>query len=99
MTLIVIPLDAVPSQTLTIPLGGQATRINLYTRTFGLFVDVYVNNTLIIGGVAALNLVKVVRSKYLGFLGDVFFFDTQGQSDPEYSGLGDRYVMLYDDAL
>lgn len=94
-----IPLDVVPSQTLTVPLGGQAVRLNVYTRTFGLYVDVYVNNTLIIGGVKALNLVKIVRSKYLGFIGDVFFFDTQGTDDPVYTGLGDRFVLLYDDTL
>lgn len=99
MTLITVPLDAVASQTLTVALGGQSVRLNVYTRTFGLYVDVYVNNALIIGGVAALNLVKIVRSAYLGFIGDLYFYDTLAKEDPVYTGFASRFVLLYDDAL
>lgn len=27
--------------------------------------------------------------------GDIAFFDTQGTSDPEYTGLGERWVLCY----
>ena len=42
-----------------------------------------------------LNLVGLVRSAYLGFIGQLAFFDTQGTSDPDYSGLGTRYQLVY----
>jgi len=31
----------------------------------------------------------------LGFLGDLFFFDTQGSNDPTYTGLADRYLLAF----
>jgi hypothetical protein len=60
-----------------------------------LFVDVYVNDALVIGGVAARNDDPIVRSAYLGFLGDLYFHDTQGASDPTYGTLGTSHVLLY----
>lgn len=99
MSVVSIPLQAVKSQTVTVQLAEQSCRIKVHTRTFGLFVDLYVNDTLIIGGVLALNNNRIVRSSYLGFTGDLYFFDTQGTDDPVSSGLGSRFLLLYDDAL
>jgi hypothetical protein len=45
--------------------------------------------------VICLNLVRIVRSLYLGFSGDLCFLDTQGSTDPVYTGLGTRYQFLY----
>lgn len=60
-----------------------------------VFVDLYVNGTLIIGGVPAFNETLIVRDAYLGFTGDLVFYDTQGSTDPVYTGLGSRYVLAY----
>lgn len=92
---VVIPLLATPSQFLNVQLGDQLCSIKVYARRYGMFLDLYVNDVLIIGGVLCLNLVKIVRSAYLGFAGDLVFNDTQGNSDPTYLGLGDRYVLLW----
>ena len=94
MTLI-IPITANPSQTLTTQLSGQTSQINIYQKRTGLFVDLYVNNSLIIGGVIAQNLNRIVRYAYLGFQGDLAFNDTQGNDDPIYTGLGSRWQLLY----
>lgn len=91
----IIPLQAVPSQILQVTLAGQNAQINVYQKAFGLFCDLYVNNALIIGGVLCENLNRIVRSAYLGFIGDLAFFDTQGESDPVYSGMGARYQLAY----
>lgn len=96
MSLFVIPLVAVPSQTLAVTLGNQRVRLAVYEKAFGLFVDVYVNDALTIGGVAARNLTYIVRSAYLGFAGDLFFHDTQGTEDPTYTGLGGRFLLFYE---
>lgn len=98
MTYQLIPLEPVASQTVTTTLGGQRVRLDVYQKAFGLFVNVYANDVLVIGGVIARNLTRVVRSTYLGFAGDFFFYDTQGELDPYYDGLGSRYVLLYTDA-
>jgi hypothetical protein len=90
-----VPLQATPSQTLTTTLGGQGCQLNVYQKSTGLFMDVIVNNVLIIGGVVCENLNRIVRSAYLGFIGDFVFLDTQGTSDPTYTGLGSRYVLIY----
>lgn len=98
MTIAAIPLVATPSQTLTVQLGDQPCRIDVRQRRSGLFVDLYVQDVPIALGVKARNLVKLVRGKYLDFVGDLFFADTQGESDPDYTGLAGRFLFLWDDA-
>lgn len=99
MSAVLIPLQPAKSQVVTVQLSGQSCRIKVHHRTFGMYVDLYVNDALIIGGVLALNLNKIVRSKYLGFKGDLYFQDTQGRDDPQWQGLGSRFMLLYDEAL
>lgn len=94
MTLL-IPLAAVPSQTLAVALAGQSCRIHVFAKSTGVFLDLYKNDVPVVLGVPVINMVRVVRSGYLGFAGDLYFYDTQGSSDPEYAGLGSRYVLLY----
>jgi hypothetical protein len=90
-----IPLQPVPNQTLMVQLAGQTCQINVYQKFYGLFCDLYVANTLIIAGVLCENLNRIVRSLYLGFVGDLGFYDTQGTSDPDYAGLGSRFLLIY----
>jgi hypothetical protein len=90
-----IPLQPVPSQTLQVTLDGQLCTVNVYETNFGLFVDLLVNDDVIIQGVLAENVNRIVRSLYLGFDGDLIFYDTQGSSDPDYTGLGGRFMLLY----
>lgn len=91
----VVPIQPVPNQTLQVQLGGQACTIDIRETAFSLVMDVYVSGTLIIGGVICENLNRIVRSLYLGFLGDFMFDDTQGDTDPVYTGLGSQYQLMY----
>lgn len=98
--MLIVPLKALPSQKVTIVLGGQSCLIDVYQRSTGLYNDLFVNDALIIGGVIARNLVVMVRSLYLGFIGDLAYFDTQpdkihGPSDPDFVGLGLRYQLIW----
>ena len=90
-----VPLKAVPSQAVLATLNGQDCQISVYQKVYGLFIDVYVSNVLVIAGVLGLNQNKIVRSAYLGFLGELAFIDTQGTSDPDYTGLGGRFQLAY----
>lgn len=98
MTISVIPLIATPSQTLNVQLGAQPCRINVRQRRTGLFVDLFVQDVPIFQGVKALDRNRLVRDAYLGFTGDLFFVDTQGSDDPSYSGLGGRFIFVWDSA-
>lgn len=93
--MLTVPLQAVPSQSLSISLSGQACQLDVYQKSTGLFMDVYVNDELIIGGVICENINRIVRDLYLGFLGDFVFIDTQGTDDPYYTGLGDQFQLVY----
>ena len=91
----IIPIADTYSQTLTVTLAGLSCRIALYTKSTGLFCDLYVNDTLIIGGVICLDRVKIVRGAYLGFIGDLMFADIQGAAEPSSAGLGSRFMLCY----
>jgi hypothetical protein len=107
--LLIVPLQAVPNQTVAVTLASQSCQINVYEKTrytgftnLGvwnsytiMFMDLYVNNVLIVGGVIARNGVQIVRDAYFGFTGDFMFVDTQGTSDPTSSELGSRYQLFY----
>lgn len=95
MTYQLIPLTQVGSQTFTILLSSQQCNINVYQLSTGLYCDIVANQTNIVTTMLCLNLVGLVREAYLGFTGQLFFFDTQGTSDPDYSGLGTRYQLVY----
>lgn len=93
--MIIVPVQAVPSQIVSTTLANQPCQIGVYQKSTGLFVDLYVNNSAIILGVIAENLNRIVRSAYLGFVGDLSFVDNQGLDDPYYTGLGDRFSLAY----
>lgn len=91
----IIPIADTYAQTLRVQLDGQSCTINLYQQSTGLYCDLLINDSLIVGGVICQNLNKVVRSTYLGFVGDLCFMDTQGLNDPSSPGLGTRYLLAY----
>lgn len=93
--MLMVPLQAVPSQTVSVQLGAQSCQIEVSQKGASLFTNLYVDNALIIGGVIGRNRVRMVRDVYLGFLGDLIFLDTQGSEDPQHAGLGDRYLLMY----
>lgn len=95
MTFQIIPITAVGSQSFTVLLGSQQCAINVYQLSTGLYCDLVVNNNPIVSTMLCLNLVGLVREAYLGFTGQLFFYDTQGTNDPDYSGLGARYQLVY----
>jgi len=93
--MLIVPLKSVPNQTVTTSLAGQTTQIDVRQKLFGVFIDLYVSNVLIIAGALCLDRNPLVRSIYLGFTGDLAFFDTQGTSDPSYGGIGSRWLLAY----
>lgn len=94
----IIPLQPVPAQTINVLLADQVTTLTIHQKSTGIFMDVYVGTALVIGGVLCENLNRIVRSLYLGFVGDFAFIDNEGTDDPVYTGLGSRFSLAYLDA-
>ena len=93
--MVIVPLQAVPNQQMNVSLNGQSCTISIQQTLYGLFCTLLVSGVQIIGGVLCQNLNLIVRDLYLGFSGDLCFLDNQGDSDPVYTGLGDRYSLIY----
>jgi len=91
----VIDLQAVPAQTLRVALGAQNCRINLFQKGADVFLDLYVGNTPIVLGRLCRDRVTLTPEQYTGFVGDLFFKDTVGASDPDYTGFGTRFTLNY----
>lgn len=94
--MLIVPLKAVPSQTLQINLDGQNARISV--RTIGRLLYFSLE------GVAVIRLARdrvrqLIDAQYHGFEGDFAFIDTQGTDDPVYTGLGSRWQLVYYSAV
>jgi hypothetical protein len=90
-----ISISPVSNQSLNITLNEQNCTIKIYLLSTGLFFDLAKDNDPIVTGVICQNLNPLVRKAYTGFIGDLVFFDTQGIDDPVYTGLGNRFLLLY----
>lgn len=90
-----IPLNAVPAQTVSTTLADQVVGLRIYQLRTGLYMDVFKDGELVVGGVICENRNRIVRSAYFGFLGDFVWEDTQGSADPTYEGFGSRYFLYY----
>lgn len=90
-----IPTQATPSQTFSVLLSGQNCQIDIYQKAQGLFLNLFVDGTMIVGGVICENRNRIVRDAYFGFIGDLAFVDLQGNSDPDYRELGSRFILVY----
>jgi hypothetical protein len=95
----IVPLQPVPSQTVACLLGGQQCQLNIYTKTQGIFFDLTSNGVDMTIATIARNAVFLdPHASYDGFVGNFIFIDTQGVEDPQFSGLGARWQLVYLDA-
>jgi hypothetical protein len=107
--MLTVPLSPVPSQTVNIILGGQQCQLSVYTRTGYdltdqtlqtliqiIYVGLTVNGTPILKTMIARDQTRLLLDRqYLGVVGDFMFTDTQGDDDPQYTGLGTRWLLIY----
>lgn len=91
-----IPLIAVASQTASVVLSGQNCQLRLRTMGGALYFSLSVDNDPVIVNHVCRNKTRMLLAQdYTGFQGDFVFVDTQGDTQPEYTGLADRYALLY----
>ena len=93
-----IPLRPVAAQEFNVVLGQQACALRLYQKGDGLYMDVALSGAPLLVGVLCRDRSRIVRGAYLGLAGDMYFVDTEGEADPQYAGLGTRWVLVYEGA-
>ena len=93
----IIPLSAIPNQTLNAILGGQDCALAVYWRQDRLYLDLVCNGHAIVVGAICENRANVLQSEQLYFKGSLHFFDMQGDRPPLFEGLGSRWFLLFVD--
>ena len=101
----IVPLQPVPAQVFDIALDGKTFTLNVYTKkqydwptrlsTLAIYLDIAINGTAILQGALALTDVPIIRSQYLLQNADLCFFDQLGNENPVWTGLGDRWGLMY----
>lgn len=87
-----VPVEAVPNQFFTTSLNGVTWSITLETRLNNLYISLSNNND----GLVLSNRICLDRT-YLGY--GFVFVDQDGNNEPEYTGLGTRYLLIWTDEL
>lgn len=95
MTAYQIPVSTTASQTLNVIISGVIFRLDIYQRSTGLYMNVWVSGTQVVAGAICQNLNPVMHADYLDLGGDFVWVDTQGYDDPTYDELGSRYVLTF----
>lgn len=91
-----IPLSAVPTQTLAVILNRQPAEIELRQNGDNLYFSLLLNQVPIVTTRICRDIqLLLVDARYRGFRGDFMFIDLQGTSDPNYRGLGTRFLLVY----
>lgn len=93
--MLIIPIISTPSQSLNVSLANQNCSIEIYQKSTGLFLDLYIDGNMVLQTALCHDRVKLIREQYYPFIGNLSFMDMQGTSDPDYTGLGIRYLLLY----
>jgi len=93
--MLTIPINTLPYQVIKTNVLNQYVVIRLYWKNVGLFADVAWDGQDLSLGTIVRNKVPLIKKHYTEFVGNFIIFDTQGQSDPEYTELGSRYVLIY----
>jgi len=103
-----VPLTAVPSQLVQANLNWQSVSIAVYQLGMAPVTDLYCDLTsngapivtcrkcrAFSGSATDAAPFLLLDSAYRGFQGDFLFIDSEGDEDPQYSGLGSRWQLIY----
>ena len=90
-----IPLQQTPAQSLKVKLANQNCEMRVYYRFGSTYLDLTVDGVVVCTGAICRNRQSVVQIANNAFQGSLFFLDMLGQSDPLYSGFGERWRLFY----
>jgi hypothetical protein len=91
-----IQLAAVPTQRLAVTLAGQPCTIEVRWNGDALYLSLWLRDEPVLTSkVCRDGQLLLTGVQYRGFAGDLLFVDTQGETDPVWFGLADRYALIY----
>ena len=90
-----IPISTVPNQSLSVTLNGQDCDLKIYQRDHRVYLDLTADGTEIFVGNICYDRQNILQSPTDSFSGGLYFYDTIGTATPEWSGFGDRFLLLY----
>ena len=91
----IIPLSAIPSQTLKVVLDDQDCEISVLTRGSRMYLDLVADGVTVQRGALLLDCVSAIQMPTRYFSGTLAMVDTQGNEAPQYAGLGERWQLCY----
>ena len=93
-----IPLSNIPNQTFGVNLGGKECFFELVTRNDVLYANkIYIEDKLVACGVACLNKNNIFDLLNGKISGKLYFYDLDGDENPNYIGFNMRWVLLYEE--
>ena len=91
-----IPLQPVPIQTLAVTLARQPVQISVRQNGDSVYFNLINNGEYVVRTRICRDRQRLLLDvAYRGFVGDFIFADTQGTDDPQFEGLGSRYILVY----
>lgn len=92
-----IPLSPVPFQTVSAVVNGQKYTVTVRQMGGFLYTSVSVDGTPVVS-----NLLAVENGRVIPFAQPVaktmlYWIDTKGRSHPHYTGLGDRWLLVFEE--
>ncbi|QCE32927.1 hypothetical protein FAI41_04585 [Acetobacteraceae bacterium] len=90
-----IPISALSDQKFTLEIQNQKLQLHLRQRKYGLYCDLWINDVLRLAGRLCLDRTFLLQDSTRPLQGDFIFIDTQGQEDPDYSALGERFKLYF----
>ena len=97
MAVVRIPLKQRPSQSVNVTLAGQPCTIRLRLLGDRQYLSLSNGGDVICENVLVQNRAKIIRAAYTGFIGDIIAVDLQGDEPPDYTGWGERWVLVFSD--
>lgn len=92
---VTIPINALPNQRVSVPLSGHQFNLDIVQRSTGLYMDITMDGNLLIAGVLCQDRSWIIRYQIYQAPGDFAFADQTGTDDPDYTGLGSRFILVY----
>ena len=90
-----IPLSPVPAQSLKVKLADQNCEMRVYYRFGSTYLDLTVGGVVVCTGAICRDRQSIVQIANSAFVGQLLFVDMLGNSDPLYSGFGERWRLFY----
>jgi len=92
-----IPLSAIPFQRVSCVINARSVEIEVRQQGSSLFTSVVVDGVQITRSTRAVNGGELFPWTFQNRPADIRWTDTQGDDDPQFEGLGSRWLLAYEE--